>query len=329
MEASSEGFRLVLAPLHGVTGKAFRAAYFARFRGFDSCVAPFILAAGVKGPRPTHFRELEPEGQAEIPLAPQLLADDAEAFLATAAVLEGYGYRELDWNLGCPYPMVANKGRGSGLLPHPDRVERFLERVVPRLGPALSVKVRLGRESPDELVALMPALARFPLSRVTIHARLGIQMYRGEVDLEGFARAAALCPHPVAYNGDLRDEGTLARLRARFPAVREWMVGRWALYDPFLPARLKGLQPDPDPSATLRAFHDDLYARYRAALSGPGHVLSKMKEAWTYFGRSLACPERALAAVARAKGFADYEAAARAALDAGYRAPPHPASRAR
>jgi len=329
MEASTGGFRLILAPLHGVTGKAFRAAYFARFRGIDSCVAPFILAAGVKGPKPTHFRELEPGGQADIPLVPQLLADDAEAFLATAAVLQSYGYRELDWNLGCPYPMVANKGRGSGLLPHPDRVERFLERVSPRLGPALSVKVRLGRESPDELVALMPVLARFPLASVTIHARLGIQMYSGEVDLEGFARAAELCPHPVVYNGDLRDEATLARLRARFPAVNGWMVGRWALYDPFLPARLKGLDPDPDPSATLRDFHDDLYARYREALSGPGHVLSKMKEAWTYFGRSLACPARALVAVARAKGFADYEAAVRAALGAGYRGTAHQAARGR
>jgi len=329
MDASTEGFRLVLAPLHGVTGKAFRAAYFARFRGFDSCVAPFILAAGVKSPRPTHFRELEPDGQADIPLVPQLLGNDAKAFLATAAVLEGYGYRELDWNLGCPYPMVANKGRGSGLLPHTDRVERFLDEVCPRLGPSLSVKVRLGRESPDELVALMPVLARFPLATVTIHARLGVQMYSGEVDLDGFARAAELCPHPVAYNGDLRDERTLARLRGRFPAVREWMLGRWALYDPFLPARLKGLAPDPAPSETLRAFHDELYARYREALSGPGHVLSKMKEAWTYFGRSLACPARALEAVARAKGFADYEAAAGAALGAGYRGTPLPAARLR
>lgn len=329
MENDASAFRLVLAPLHGVTGKAFRKAYFARFRGFDACVAPFILAAGVKGSRPAHFRDLEPEGQADLPLVPQLLGNDAEAFLATAAVLEGYGYREVNWNLGCPYPMVAKKGRGSGLLPHPDLVDRFLEAVRPRLGIALSVKVRLGRERPDELVALMPVLARFPLSSVTIHARLGIQMYRGEVDLGGFARAAELCPHPVAYNGDLRDGATFARLRERFPAVREWMVGRWALYDPFLPARLKGLDEDADPSATLRAFHDDLYDRYRGALSGPGHVLSKMKEAWTYFGRSLACPRRALEAVARAKGFGEYESAARAALDAGYRGAPAAPSRGR
>ncbi|MBN1241095.1 MAG: tRNA-dihydrouridine synthase family protein [Spirochaetales bacterium] len=329
MENATPGFRLVLAPLHGVTGLAFRKAYFASFRGFDACVAPFILAAKVKTSGQKHLRELEPERQARLPLVPQLLGDDAEAFVATAAALAGSGYREVNWNLGCPYPMVTKKGRGAGLLPHPDRVDRFLDEVVPRLGTSLSVKVRLGLGSPDEILELMPVLARYPLVSVTIHARLGIQMYRGAVDLDGFARAAESCPHPVAYNGDLRDEAAFDALRARFPSVREWMVGRWALYDPFLPARLKRLAPDPDPSATLRTFHDDLYALYREALSGPGHVLSKMKEAWTYFGRSLACPARALEALARAKGFADYEAAAGAALADGYRGSPAPAARGR
>ena len=303
---------LSFAPLHGVTNRVFRAAYFAHFSGFDEAFAPFILAVPTARMKGSHFKDLVPDLRTGLPLVPQLLGAEPEGFLDCSRAIAGMGYGEVNWNLGCPYPMVAKKGRGSGLLPHPDRIDRFLDAVCPRLPLDLSVKLRLGRADPAEIIALMPVLNRYPLKRVIIHPRLGIQMYKGSVDLEGFSRAASVSDHPVGYNGDIADLTAFGELSARFPDVSEWMLGRGALWDPFLPARIKGLPLPDDPTETLRAFHDELFAAYREVLCGPAHALDKMKEVWSYLGHSFPRGSRELDGIARAKSIDEYSRAAQA-----------------
>lgn len=319
--------QLYLAPLQGLTNRVFRGVYLRHFPFFDAAFAPFIPAVAVDRMTEKHFKDLIPDSALKIPLVPQVLGNDAPSFIATVKVLAGFGYATVNWNLGCPYSMVAKKGRGSGLLPHPDRIARILDEVCPRLQLPLSVKLRLGRHGRDEILSLMPLFNRYPLKEVIIHARLGIQMYKGEVDLDGFALAAGLSVHPVAYNGDIVDYEAFAELRTRFPSVGVWMIGRGALSDPFFPGRIKGLDPVVDPLGAINAFHDDLYAAYRGVLSGPGHVLDKMKEVWTYLGPSVGGAEAALAAVSRTKTFAAYEGAVRALFaDGVWKPSPEPSS---
>jgi tRNA-dihydrouridine synthase len=294
-------FSLRLAPLHGVTNQVFRRAYFRHFPGFDGAMAPFINAVAVNHPAPNHFKDLLPAVNQGIALIPQILGNEAGAFVATAKVLAELGYAEVNWNLGCPYPMVVRKRRGSGLLPYPELVAAFLDRACAESPLPISVKLRLGLRDPAEILALMPILNAHPLKLVYIHPRVGTQMYKGAVNLEAYEAAAALSRHEVAYNGDLKDTETFERLRARFPGVREWMIGRWALYDPFLPGRLRGESPPADPRALLAAFHDDLYAGYRAVLFGPAHLLDKMKEVWTYIGKSFPRSGHLLERIAQAR----------------------------
>ncbi len=305
---------ITLAPLHGITGFVFRNALFSHFPGFDAAMAPFILPVRGADPEASLFKDLLPERNRLLPLVPQLLGNDAEAFLDTAAVSADLGYRELNWNMGCPYPMVANKRRGSGLLPHPELVEPFLDEVCVRSPLPVSVKLRLGRYDKKEIEALAPILNAHPLSKVIIHPRLGVQLYEGEVDLDGFADAAALLEHPVVYNGDIMDLSTFSALASRFPSVHEWMIGRGALSDPFLPARIKGLSVPSEPLSALLAFHKDLYDGYRDLLSGPQHVLDKMKEVWSYLRRSLPDQEKAYRFIVKAKTLESYETAVSRAL---------------
>ena len=325
---------LHLAPLHGVTNRTFREAYFRHFSGFDAALAPFILAVRTSQAKPTHFKDLVPRAEGGIPLVPQLLGNDPLAFVETARVLAGEGYREINLNLGCPYPMVANKQRGSGLLPYPERIAKILDAACAETAFTVSVKLRLGRADPDDILKVLPVLNDHPLDRVIIHPRIGTQMYRGTVDLDGFACAAALCRHRVVYNGDITDTSSWETLRARFPAIGEWMIGRRAISNPFLPEEIQaaaGFQSSggtvasgtalplgaaaASPNDTesrldrLQAFHDDLYASYRAILCGPAHVLDKMKEIWSYLGASFPRGKRELERVARAKTLAEYEAA--------------------
>lgn len=273
---------LSLAPIRGITDATFREVFASHFAGFDLAVAPFLTTYQGNRIKPARLAELAPEKNRRLPVIPQILAKDPDNFIALAKILCDLGYDTVNWNLGCPYPMVANKMRGSGLLPHPERIEAFLDRVHSALPVALSIKCRLGRNSPGEIFSLFPVFNRFPLREVIIHPRTGSQMYTGRVDLETFARCLAHCDHPVVYNGDIVDTATFAELSDRFPTVSGFMIGRGALMDPFLPAAVKNLPLPANRSEVLAAFHHDLFVRYLEMLSGPAHILGRMKGIWNY-----------------------------------------------
>jgi tRNA-dihydrouridine synthase len=222
-----------------------------------------------------------------MPVIPQILGNDPDAFVRMAGRLADLGYPTVNWNLGCPYPMVAKKQRGSGLLPHPDRIDAFLERVVPRVPGGVSIKARLGRYSEEEIFRLIPVFNRYPLREVILHPRTGVQMYDGRPDIEVFERCLTRLCHPVVYNGDIRGLADFAGLSARFPAVERWMIGRGALINPFLPSIIKsGADAASDKIARFREFHDALFAAYREVFSGPGHLVERMKGFWAYFSQA-------------------------------------------
>jgi tRNA-dihydrouridine synthase B len=294
------------APLHGVTDYIFRNIYFHRFPGFDTVLSPFILQ--LKKPRNTHnhFKDLLATHNAGIPLIPQLLGNDADNLIKTAGVLKAFGYREINLNLGCPFARIANKNRGSGLLPHPERIKNILEAVCGGLDIAVSVKLRLGRNDPKEILELMPIFNSLPLKNIIIHPRIGTQMYNGAVDLDGFASAAAASCHPVIYNGDIKNTATLYVMQHRFPKITGWMIGRAAVADPFLIGRIKTGECVSDPISKLMDFHDELYAGYCEIYGNPDFLLNKMKELWQYFGQSMPANKTELAAIFLVNNTSEY-----------------------
>ncbi len=281
------GPQIVLAPLRGVTDAVFRTTFAEHFSGIDWAISPFLSTT--KGPRikPAHLKEVLPENNLRMPVVPQIMSKSAGNFLLLATALADLGYTGINWNLGCPYPMVARKGRGSGLLPHPDTIEAFLERVLAVIPNQLSVKLRLGRQDCSEIDALVPIFNRFPLKGLIIHPRTGEQMYTGHPDLGAFGRCLASSRHPVIYNGDITSAEDFNMLQKRFPGADGWMIGRGAIYDPFLPGCIKAeTQPFAGRVRKFQAFHDQLYARYGRKLYGPSHLINRMKGLWGYFAKA-------------------------------------------
>jgi tRNA-dihydrouridine synthase len=299
--------QLVLAPLKGFTDAVFRSAFARHFDGFDAAVAPFVSTVRGGRVKASLLGGLLPEKNQNLPVIPQVLGNSAADFIPLARTLVDMGYGEINWNLGCPFPMVAKKGRGSGLLPQPDRIAAFLDRVVPAVGCCLSVKLRLGRRDPDEIFAVLEVLNRYPLSEIIIHPRTGTQMYAGAPDLDRFEKCADASAHPAVYNGDINTRDDFSRLAARFPRTRKWMIGRGALVDPFLPGTI--LQGKDDVSGRIkkfRRFHDDLVEGYRSRLSGEAHLLDRLKGFWKYFGLSFDNGRGVAKAVHRSKRMAVY-----------------------
>jgi len=272
---------LVLAPIRGITDCHFRSLFHTYFPGFDSALAPFINPQRLSSFNPKQLKDVLPEANKMLPIVPQLLHTDVKDFLFIAHRLQELGYKEVNWNLGCPAPMVTIKHRGSGMLPFPGQIISFLDQVFPKLPIKLSIKTRLGYEKKDELLNLLPRLDDYPITEIIIHGRLGKQMYRGESDPEAFAQCLARSKHSIVYNGDIDSVKKIRHLQKQFPAIKKWMIGRGVLANPFLAGEIKGLQAD-DKLKQLEAFHQDLYDCYKELLSGPSHLLGRMKQLWAY-----------------------------------------------
>jgi tRNA-dihydrouridine synthase len=279
--------------MQGITDALFRAAYVRHFGGLDRAVAPFVSTVHAARVKPSLLADLLPAANAGLPVVPQVLGKDPGDLAVMLRALMELGYRAADLNAGCPWPMVARKGRGAGLLADPDRLRRMLDAGCGLLPGTFSIKVRLGLATPDLLLQRMDILNAYPLREVTIHPRTARQMYAGSVDLAAFAACLAVCRHPVAYSGDLRTVADGACLAARFPSVARWVLGRGLLADPWLPARLRGDRAPRDP-ARLRALLDDLLAGACGRGHGDRPVLGRLKEYWAYLGPSFAGGDRLL-----------------------------------
>lgn len=300
---------LYLAPIQGITEVVFRNLFARHFPGFDAAMAPFINPQGQAHFTQKVLADVLPEHNTGLPLIPQLLHNNAENFVAMAARLEELGYDHINWNLGCPAPMITRKRRGSGLLPFPEAIIAFLDEVMPHLRARLSIKTRLGLHEPGEILNLLPRLDDFPLEEITIHARLGKQLYRGTTDLDGFAACQGLTRHRLVFNGDINDTAVFNDLRRRFPTMRRWMIGRGALADPFLPAAIKGATPfsREEKIRRIMTFHDELYDQYRQRLFGPSHLLGKMKQLWAYLIFSFPGQDRLLKKINKASSEEQYQ----------------------
>ena len=280
---------LYMAPLLGVTNYVYRSTYSRFFQGYDRAVAPFIASCDAKRINQKCFRDILPDrNRSGILLIPQILSKDPDEFIVMAKAIHDLGYEHINWNLGCPFPRVRKKMRGSGLLAHPDIIRSFLDKVMPDIPVKLSVKVRLGCSDKTELLALMPVFDAFPIEEIIIHPRIGVQMYGGDIDLSAFKSCLDITRHRVIYNGEINSLEAFNSLQKCFSSVSGWMIGRGGIIDPFLPEKIKGedIRSDDDKVEHMHAFHNALFSEYRKELSGPGHILDKMKELWSYWHKA-------------------------------------------
>ncbi len=295
--------RFDLAPLDGITKRVFRRVWHARFGGADRCFIPFLSPTDQHILTPRDRREVEnPEG---LPQVPQIMAKRAEDFVWAAETLADMGYGEVNLNLGCPSGTVTAKGKGSGLLADPDRLDRFLDGVFSRAPVPVSVKTRLGYQQPEEFPRLLEIFNRYPIACLTIHPRVRPEKYRGQVHLDSFALAMAESKNPVCYNGDLVSVPGVRALEARFSNLGAAMIGRGAIADPALFRRLRG-----GPAATreeLRTFTEELYQAYQDFYGQAAPASQRMKEVWFYLIHLFEGGERLGGRMRRSRGPRAYE----------------------
>lgn len=295
---------IYLAPMQGLTDYRFRNAFFAHYSGIDVAVSPFLSLSGEHTVNPSRLTEVLPQNNPQHPLLiPQILGNNPAQLPHMAQALADLGYTELNWNLGCPMPAITHKKRGSGLLPYPEIIDRFLNESIGNIPQQLSIKMRLGLHHTDEGFRVAEVLNRYPIAHVCIHPRLGDQRYEGTPNLEAFAALAQTLHFPIVYNGDIYSPADLQRIQQLFPDLAGVMIGRGLLCNLTLAEQLKETLSTPDKQRFWN-FHDDLLRIWQSEKSNHT-TLGKMKEYWKYFATYLSLPDAILRSLLQKQTLAD------------------------
>ncbi len=303
------------APLEGLTLFPFRQVHSAFFPGIEKYFTPFLVANQTLHFKKKEIRELLPENNTGFYTVPQVLANKAEEFLWAAREICGYGYREINFNLGCPSPTVVTRGRGAGFLEDPDKLDRFFDKVFevmakdPEMYPEkLSVKTRTGLTDHEESKDLMRVYNRYPISELIIHPRRRVDLYKGSPDWDVFGEMMEGSLHPVCYNGDINTEEDFTKLTARFPDLTAVMIGRGLIRDPALVQRISSSGIVSGRYRNLLwNYQQDLVRRYAETITTEQDIVAKMKEVWSYMGDLFPENAKALKQIRKAKTYAQYE----------------------
>ncbi|MCT4603517.1 MAG: tRNA-dihydrouridine synthase family protein [Marinifilum sp.] len=302
--------KISLAPLQGYTDWVFRQAYQKHIGGIDEFYTPFLVLQNDVSIKTSHKREVEPFKNRCNNLIPQFLCSSSNEFTFFEDYFSELGYSKMNWNMGCPYPMVSKKGKGSGLLPYPNKVEEILKKAFQNKI-NLSVKLRLGLDDDTDIDSILPILIDNKVAEIIVHPRIGKQLYKGKVNLDRFKELYRKYENQLVYNGDIWHCTDMKNLINTFPDLQHVMLGRGVLNDYWLPHKIKKLElPDiVERKRKLVSMHDEIFQLYGSYLQGEAQIMQKMKPFWEYFSSHFENDKKIYKAIKKSTGIYKYEQA--------------------
>lgn len=274
------------APLQGFTESPYRSVHQALAGGIATYYTPFIRLEHGRV-RPKDLREVRPESNQGVHVVPQIIAKDIEEFVTLSHMILEMGYDEIDFNMGCPFPLQVRQGRGSGLLPHIDHVETIGHEIsrMTASGIHVSVKMRLGQENVEEGQAVLDVLNDCGLSHLTLHPRLGKEQYKGELHMDDFQQFLSMAKMPVIYNGGIETPEDIQKIEQLYPTLAGVMIGRGLLGRPTLAReyQLGSEMSEQERRRAVMAMYRKLREYYEQHIEGgQGQLLMKMQSFWEY-----------------------------------------------
>jgi tRNA-dihydrouridine synthase A len=214
----------------------------------------------------------------EHPVALQLGGSDPAALAESARIGEGFGYDEINLNVGCPSDRVKDGRFGACLMAEPQLVAACIAAMKRVVAVPVTVKCRIGIDDQDPeraLDVLARAVVEAGADALIVHARKawlqGLSPKENRdippLDYDRVYRLKAALPQvPVIINGGI---ATIADAKAHLAHVDGAMLGRAAYQEPW---RLLSVDPElfgeAPPHATMHQAIEALLpyiARERAA----------------------------------------------------------------
>ena len=313
---------LSLAPFQGITDVVYRNVFKKHFAGIDRFYTPFFTGIQKDNSKSLRGEEISPDFNDTKIVVPQILSNTAEEIVRFANQCKSMGYEEFNLNMGCPFPRVANKTRGCGLMADPDRTIKMLNEVFEHIeGIKFSIKCRLGYYNDDEIYAFIDTFNTLNFSEIIVHPRIGKQMYTGEASLEKFTKLIPLINKPLIYNGDIFDvdkyhnvfmhcTDAIHRVSTDHQTMcPKIMLGRGLLTNPFLAEQIKNIDNQSDKNKRLHNFVVDLYVERLRHAGGSPKIIGSMKELWKYMMNIFDDPQNVWRKVKKVNHLDEYEEA--------------------
>lgn len=315
---------LYLAPMEEITGYVFRNTIDKIYGGVDKYFTPFVTPNQNKILKTREGRELIPEHNAGLNVVPQILTNNAEYFLEMYdETLSSLGYKEINFNFGCPSNTVVKKNKGSGIFRDLYLLDDFLKETFDGLKDAdvkVSVKTRIGIFDDEDFPDILNIYNKYPISELIIHPRFQKEFYSGKPHMETFDYAYHNAKMPVCYNGDIKTVQDYIDIANKYPDLSGVMIGRGAVANPEVFSNIKNyledatkaeesinniLEYDSIDKKKLREFCNNLLSTYESDYSVIDGI-SKMKEVWSYLYINFPGCDKSIKNLRKAKSKAEY-----------------------
>jgi tRNA-dihydrouridine synthase A len=199
----------------------------------------------------------------EHPVALQLGGSDPKALAESAKIGEGFGYREINLNVGCPSDRVQEGRFGACLMAEPDLVGACVAAMKAAVKLPVTVKCRIGIDDQDpeqSLDAFTQTVRAAGVDALIVHARKawldGLSPRENRdippLDYDRVYRLKRANPHlEIIINGGI---GSIEDAQAHLAHVDGVMMGRAAYQEPY---RLLAVDPklfgESAPDASMKA----------------------------------------------------------------------------
>ena len=222
---------LVLAPMAGVTDRAFR--------GLCRRLGAGLVVSEMTASDPTLWhteksRLRREHGSETAPISVQIAGYDPEAMALAARFNVEHGAQIIDINMGCPAKKVCRVDAGSALMRDEALVARILAAVAGAVDVPVTLKMRTGwARSHRNAVTIARIAQDSGIAALTVHGRTREDQYAGLAEYDTIAAVKAAVSIPVIANGDI-ESGPKALEVLRQTGADGLMVGRAALGHPWI-----------------------------------------------------------------------------------------------
>ncbi len=230
-------YKYILAPLAGLTDKAFRRLC-SEF-GADLTFTEMISSDGLVHNFKKTSKLLE-KYENESNVGVQLFGHKEDLILESVKILNDFEFLILDFNVGCPVKKVFNSGSGAALLKDLKKLSHIMNIIKKNTKFPLSMKIRVGINEIDYNIVdyIIKVAEDLKLSFLTIHGRARKQMFSGKADWNVIKYAIDKAKIPIIGNGDIFTfKDAKEKMEKYKPAGI--MIARGALSNPFIFKELK------------------------------------------------------------------------------------------
>jgi tRNA-dihydrouridine synthase B len=223
--------RLIVAPMAGVTDRAFRKL--CKSLGAGMAVSEMMTSNAALWATHKTRRRADHEGEVE-PVCVQIAGADPDRMADAARHNAERGAQIIDINMGCPAKKVCNVAAGSALLRDEPLVGRILDAVIAAVPVPVTLKIRTGWDRDNRNALRVAKIAESAGVRaLAIHGRTRADAYNGAAEYDTIAEVKTAVGIPVIANGDI---GTPQKAREVLERTRAdaIMIGRAAQGRPWI-----------------------------------------------------------------------------------------------